>query len=173
MRVIERVFVRRNLVGLIMLLMLTGIAVAGCSSTEGVTGSNPAGTAIETDSILWFKDSNEALSRAQDGTKMIMINFYTDMCPACAMLDNNTFTDRDLIALLNENFVSLKINASKSSLSYVYGITAVPTTVFISPAGYGRNNEIARVTGYIPADSLSQGLQEILQYWQGIQATGE
>jgi len=147
----------RKLIIILAFIALVFIPAAGCSSSEE--------TGIE-----WYHDGNEALTKAQDESKVIMINFYTDVCPACKKLDSETFTDEALADFLNENFISLKINAGRNSLAGTYGITAVPTTIFTAPSTYSQNNEIARAVGFITVDELSEGLLEILDYWNSLSA---
>ena len=144
---------RRGVAALALLLVLLAVATAGCSTAGG--GGAVAG-------VQWSYDWTEASSRAQAENKVIMINFYTDMCPACRMLDRNTFADSELGNFLNESFIPLKSNAGKTNLHARYGIPAVPTTVFATPEG----NEIARMVGYRPPDQFHQGATEVLNAWQ-------
>ena len=100
---------------------------------------------------------------------MMMINFYTDICPACRKLDQDTFADVTVGAYINANFVPLKSNLGKSDLHRQYGIPAVPITVFATPEG----REIGRIIGYRPPDVFYQGATTVLAYWQErIQGTG-
>ncbi len=111
--------------------------------------------------IRWLTDWDEALAEAQTTGKAIMINFYTDVCPACRMLDENTFTDKDVGIFLNENFVNVKSNAGRSSLHSRYGIRGVPTTIFTTPDG----EELGRIIGFYPPDQFLEGAQWAKDLW--------
>lgn len=108
--------------------------------------------------VHWLYDWDEALSKAQAENKPVMINFYKDACPACKMLDSNTFSDDELSAFLNDSFVCLKSNTLRSNLYQNYSnIEHVPTTIFATSQG----TEFDRIVGYKPPD-------EFYQYTQGI-----
>ena len=130
---------------LVVVLALLTIGAGGCTSvaTEG--------------SIKWLNEWSEALDKARAENKPIMINFYTDICPACTQLDRNTFSDEELGAFLDDNFICLKSNAGKSNLHAKYGISGVPTIVFTAPDGYEKRYEIGRIVGAAPADQFYQG----------------
>mgnify|MGYP005842929067 CR=1 FL=1 len=167
-----------------MLVFLLAFGGIGCSknagsnplpsATEGLeetavspslSGSSP--TVVPSDSpetpksIQWLRDWDEALRRAQAQNKPIMVNFYTDVCPYCRKLDQNTFTDASVIALVSERFIAVKSNAGKSLLYRDYNIGPVPTTVFTRPNG----EEIGRIIGYYPAQPFRQGIEEAWNLW--------
>jgi len=144
----------KKLAALIAFLALVAIGTTGCSVVSG------GGT------VNWLNDRSEALSEAQSQNKPILINFYTDLCPACRKMDQNTFTDDDLGAFLNSNFICLKSNAGKSPLYMKYGISVVPTTIFTEPDGYDKQYEIARIVGYVNASEFYQIALDALEQWQ-------
>jgi len=155
-------------------------AGGGCSEraaetiTDGTDGiytvecSNQCGTVTARGKITyikWIDDWNKALSIAQTENKPIMINFYTDVCPACRALDRNTFADRDVAAFLCTNFVTVKSNAGKAGLHASYGISGVPTTVITRPDG----TEIGRIIGYYDPDQFLEGAKQAIAEWNHLQ----
>ena len=113
--------------------------------------------------VHWLHDWDEASSKAQDENKPIMIDFYTDWCPPCKQLDSNTYSDDDLSAYLNENFVCLKSNMEKDNLYQNYSnMQFVPTIIFASPEG----TEFGRMVGYKPPDQYYSATQQILSEWE-------
>jgi thiol:disulfide interchange protein DsbD len=112
--------------------------------------------------VNWLYDWNEALGKAQNENKPIMIDFYADWCTPCKRLDSDTYSDEALGAFLNDNFVSLKSNVDKSDLYGNYDITAIPTIVLVSP----EETEIGRIRGYEPPDQFYQDVQAILSQWK-------
>ena len=144
----------KKLAALIAFLALVAIGTTGCSVVSG------GGT------VNWLSDWDEALSEAQSQNKPILINFYTDLCPACRKMDQTTFTDDELGAFLNSNFICLRSNAGKSTLYTRYGISAVPTMIFTEPDGYEKQYEIARIVGYVNASEFYQIALDALEQWQ-------
>ena len=112
--------------------------------------------------IEWLYDWSEASSKAQAENKPIMINFYTDMCPACRKLDQETFTNEELADFLNDSFICLKSNAGRTGLHARYGLSGVPTTIFTGQEGF----EIGRIVGFWRASQFRQGALAALDLWQ-------
>ena len=133
--------------------------ISGCSNSD-------EGKSNVTGPLNWLADQDNALELAQSQNKPILINFYTDACPACRLMDQTTFTDTELISFLNSNFVNLKSNAGKTALYQRYGIRAVPTFIFSTPDGYSQNYEILRHVGYRDADQFYVLAQAVLEKWQ-------
>jgi len=139
---------------LLIIVLLIGIGTANCDYIGLGTGESK---------VDFIYDWDEAQERAQAENKPIMINFYTDTCPACDRLDSNTYSDDELSAFLNTNFICLKSNMTKDTLYKNYSnVEYVPTIIFTSLDG----TEIYRMVGYRNADSFYQRAQEVLSQWE-------
>lgn len=145
-------------------LVLAGLAVVLAAGAMGCTGAG--GAPAVTGMLVWETDWTNALTEAKAENKPIMVNFYTDACPACRKMDQTTFLDADLVQFLETNFINLKSNAGKSSLYQRYAIQAVPTVVFSTPAGFETKYEISRFVGYRDAAGLRQEAEAALALWQ-------
>lgn len=137
---------------LIVVLALLLISAASCALTGETSESK----------VNWLYDWNEALDKAQNENKPIMIDFYSDRCPPCKRLDSDTYSDENLSAFLNNNFISLKSNAEKSDLYRDYGVPGFPTIIFTLPDG----TVIGGIVGYRPPDQFYQYTQEVLDWWK-------
>lgn len=134
------------------------IGIVGCDRSSGDSVS----------ALTWLRDWDEAKKQAQEQDKPIMINCYTDVCPACRELDSKTFTDIELGAFLSDNFINLKSNANDSGLCTNYGVFGVPTTVFTEPDG----EYIGEIRGYYPPKQFFIGVQEAVNRWENIAELG-
>ena len=133
-------------------------------------------TTLIAQSINWVS-MNEALALQQKAPKKILIDMYTTWCGPCKMLDRNTFTNKDLIAFVNEHYYPVKFNAegnedvtlngqqftnpnykpemakrrnSSHEFSRYLGVNAYPTMVFL-----GLDAELlAPIPGYQTAQQL-------------------
>lgn len=139
---------------LLLALAVVAVLLTGCLASDGIS------------SINWLYDSQEALKQAQAENKPIMVNFYTDICPACRKLDQSAFSDKKATEFVNKNFICLKSNAGKTSLYQRYGIRAVPTTLFSVPDGFGTEYEIERIVGVVAPDQFYDAAVKVINWWQ-------
>ncbi len=72
------------------------------SPTTGTTSSE----------IKWYT-LEEALIAQEKTDKKIFIDMYTDWCKWCKVMDQKTFTDKEVIQYINENFYAVKFNAEQ------------------------------------------------------------
>lgn len=60
--------------------------------------------------INWMS-MNEALEAQKTTPKKIIMDVYTNWCGPCKMMDRNTFTNKDVIQFINDNYYAVKFNA--------------------------------------------------------------
>jgi thioredoxin-related protein len=88
------------------------------------------------DDIQWRKGYNEARKEAAEKDKPLLLDFGTENCFWCRRLDIDVFRDKDVIALINEQFVPLRIDANREPrLVEALRIQSYPTLVFAGSDG--------------------------------------
>ena len=98
------------------------------------------------DHVVW-RDYEEGIQFAKQVNRPIMINFFSERCRYCRLMDKNTYTDLKVIKALNEKFVPIKVDVKKhGDLARMYRATYLPTIWFITPQEEG----IAGLIGYRP-----------------------
>jgi len=82
-------------------------------------------------------DLEGALVQAREQNKHVFIDFYTNWCAPCKMMDKQVFPQPNVGEYFNSKFVSLKVNAEKEGveLAKKYGIKAYPTFVILDKNG--------------------------------------
>ena len=74
-------------------------------------------------------------------------------------MDAKTFTDRQVIDLLNDQFLCVKVNLDESpSLGAIYPVTGVPTSWFLESSG----KKIGGRPGYVPPEMFIDMLKLII-----------
>ncbi|MGC9517496.1 MAG: thioredoxin family protein [Methanomicrobiales archaeon] len=134
--------------GLLIIGLLIGLIVASYAiiSSQDNNGNNSG-----TSDLNWNNDFNTALQKAKETNKPIIIDFYANWCGACQQLDEDTFSDPQVIEKLNENYVLLKADIdSNPDLASQYQIYSVPTILIMDSNG----QVIKRQEGYLPPDQF-------------------
>jgi thioredoxin-like negative regulator of GroEL len=86
--------------------------------------------------IQWRHEYAAARTEADKKGLPLLIDFGTSNCFWCKKLDETTFRDPRIVAVLNEQFVPLKIDAERDfKLAQDLRISAFPTLVMAAPGG--------------------------------------
>jgi thioredoxin-related protein len=108
--------------------------------------------------IQWRSDYNAARKEATEKGRPILIDFGTENCFWCKKLDLSTFRDPSVVALLNNSFVSLKVDAERETiLTQTLRVQQFPTLVLAGPDG----KIIGVLEGYQEAPRLAEQLQKV------------
>ncbi|RED93835.1 thioredoxin family protein [Marinoscillum furvescens] len=124
----------------------------------------------------------EAVEKAEQEPKKLLIDIYTDWCGWCKRMDRDTYANPEIAEYINENFYAVKFNAEqKESIEFdghtfkfvaqgrrgVHELAAAltnnklsyPTTVFMT--------EELQIIQPIPGYMNAQSLDPILKYIGG------
>lgn len=100
--------------------------------------------------VKWYS-YDEGISMGKDKKKKIFLSFYADWCGYCKQMEKTTFADKSVVSYMNENFVSIRINADKElKLTSTYNVRGLPDTWFLSENG----EQIGSQPGYIAPDTM-------------------
>lgn len=113
-------------------------------------------SALGADSIKWVS-YEEGIAVARIEKKKIFLHFYADWCVYCKKMATETFQDAAVIASLNENFISIRVNSDHDQATAMkYGVRGLPHTVILMDTG----ESIGTISGYIPPEPLLSMLKE-------------
>ena len=94
--------------------------------------------------VDWYPWGDEALARAREEDKPILLSVGYAACHWCHVMEHESFEDEATAALMNEHFVSVKVDREeRPDIDSVYMDAVVsltghggwPMTVFLTPAG--------------------------------------
>jgi uncharacterized protein len=94
--------------------------------------------------VDWFPWGNEALDRARAENKPILLSIGYSACHWCHVMERESFENERIARLMNENFVSIKVDREeRPDLDQIYmdavqlltGRGGWPLTVFLTPDG--------------------------------------
>lgn len=126
-------------------------------------------TGSSADEGQWL-DYSAALKKAGESKRMVLVDVYTDWCGWCKKMDRDVYGDSKVRAVLDEFFVTAKLDAEAATkhafqgqmatereIAKAYGITGYPTTVFLTETG----EPITVLPGYIPKETFLNVLEYI------------
>ncbi len=129
--------------------------------------------------LKWHKfDDGLALAKKQN--KYLLVDFYTDWCKWCKVMDERTYSDKDVQKTLNKYFVTVRLNPEKDGKVHYKGkeYTNREFTQAASVRGYpstglfnSKGEFITLITGYIDipkfhdmVEYLNKGLYTKLRF---------
>src|SRR6187399_676771 len=92
--------------------------------------------------VDWYPWGEEALRRARDENKPILVSIGYAACHWCHVMERESFEDENTAKLMNENFVNIKIDREeRPDLDHIYmdavqtltGSGGWPLNVFLTP----------------------------------------
>jgi thioredoxin-related protein len=127
----------------------------------------PAFLVMAQDELTWL-DANEGLTKAKEEGKILLVDYYTDWCGWCKVMDDSTYEDPRVIETLNEHFVVSKINPEKDgAVNYqgrevsaeefarIGGTQGYPHTGFFNSDG----DFLGSASGFLPPDPFLEALE--------------
>lgn len=113
--------------------------------------------------VQWFEGTYaELLTKAERENRVVLLNFYTDLCRYCLDLDREGYSDESVVAALEpvlcfsidaESELGKPLNARFPTENYY------PALIFLDPDGALRD----RIVGYMPTRQLLPEIQRILR----------
>ena len=130
--------------GLVFLLAI-GFMIA---TTEGNAASN---------SVKWYS-FDEGLALGQSQGKKIFMHFWAEWCRYCYTMEKKTFRNSAVIAYLNDNFISIKVNYdTEKRLVSMFKVRGLPDNWFFPKD----HKDIKHQPGYIPPEKFLVMLKKI------------
>ena len=97
-------------------------------------GDTPPKKKLNKSGIKWSDDIDKSLEFAKKNNKIIMVDAYTDWCSWCKKLDEETYSDKDVIDE-SKKFVNIKINPETSERANEFladfNVSGYPTILFL------------------------------------------
>lgn len=163
---------------------LTETAAAGTEAVDEVaasshTAQSSSDTAVAKNQAVskklqWF-EYVEGYNKAKAENKILLVDAYTDWCGWCKVMDRETYTNAEVIAALNQDFVCVKFNpeVEKTHSFGKYNLKSQELLYWLAngqPGGYPtsyfvfhptKNDERASQAGYLPPDQFLKLLAEV------------
>ncbi len=148
------------------LIVFTLVIACGKSDEKATADQNSAVQVVvavdsaedSRDENGWYHDWNQGIEAAKKEQKPVLVDFYTDWCQWCEVMDEKTFSDPGIKELFASDWITVKINAEDKKtngtfkdktmtyrqLTSSFGVSGFPSYAF-----FDKNGElISVITGY-------------------------
>ena len=118
----------------------------------GAIVSTCAADAAEID---WREDIDVALQDANRAGKPVLIQFTAPWCGYCHKMFKTTFREDEIVSLVGERMIALRIDADKQAeLAEQVGVAGLPTTLIVAPD----LRILKKLTGFQTANKIRRHL---------------
>jgi len=113
--------------------------------------------------IHWQEWSNTAFDAARQADKPVLLNLTAVWCHWCHVMDETSWSDPEIIAALNENFIAVRVDADQNPhIQDRYLSGGWPTNAFLSPDG-----DVLLSGTYIPPTQMKLYIKTVLNRGTG------
>lgn len=135
-------------IGFFTIIALT-LFLSSCRSTKTIDKSPD----IISVKFLEGKAFEEVLNQSKTSKKVVFVDFYTQGCLPCKVMDETVFTEKIVFDFYNKNFINVKadgLSFDYFEIARQYEVKEYPTLVFLDEAGTVLHSE----TGAVSANKL-------------------
>jgi thiol:disulfide interchange protein len=106
--------------------------------------------------IEYSTSYEKAMKRARAEGKPVMIDFYTDWCGVCKMMDARVFNQPPVVAEA-QKFVAVKVNAERrDDLARTFAVRGYPTFIWLD----ARGDILDRLDGGMMSEGFLEKMQQ-------------
>jgi len=181
----------KSLVPLILLLIMLFVSACGPGDTatekqEISQAVRPASQPESTSGIQWL-DWDEGIEKLVGTTRFGLVYFDTTDCPPCYWMEDSTWSDPEVIAAIEKDFIPIRIRTARNRILHYQGrelteshfrkimpVVGYPFTMFIEGA---TNNMVGGKPSIIPPKDmldllgfLSSGAFQTFEYDEYLKA---
>jgi uncharacterized protein len=112
--------------------------------------------------IRWQESEDDAFQTARAQARPVMLFLAAFWCRFCQRMDEDAFSDRENMALLNAYFISLRVeNAKRPDIDARYNLNGWPTIAFLAP-----NGKLFAAANYLPAGEFKEFLLNVYMEYE-------
>ena len=113
------------------------------------------------DEIRWRHWTSAAFEEAARGDRPVLLNLTTTWCRACREMDEVTYSDAGIIALINERLLPVRVDADRRpDIQDRYIAGGWPTNALLTPTG-----EVFWSGTYVEPRDLRRAVEGVLEAW--------
>lgn len=134
------------------------VLIGACAAAAFAAAADPQPAAPAKAAAIAWLGYQEGLARAKESKRPVLLAFTADWCKYCRKMKQETYTDAEVAAYLNENLVPVMVDTEKQrDVAGQYFVRSLPTIWFLD----GEGNRIANLPGYVDAPTFLKVLKYI------------
>ena len=146
----------------VLIVSLIACPVFAQKAKKAPVKATTASTAPVSDVIQWIT-VEELEQKMKKEPRLVLIDFYTDWCGWCKVMDRKTFSDAEVGTYMDKHFVSTKIEMEKEEtgrmLAKKHGVNLYPTFLILDSKG----NLLLRMEGFQGPASFLKTLEDFIK----------
>ncbi len=112
--------------------------------------------------IRWREWGEESFREAKETDRAVLLDLSAVWCHWCHVMDETSYSDDEVIQLINENFVPIRVDIDRRpDIRERYNFGGYPTTAFLNGEG-----EVITGGTYIPPDQMKRTLMQVKRYME-------
>jgi uncharacterized protein len=112
--------------------------------------------------VSWLEWNEESFKKAQELDKPILLGISAVWCHWCHVMDQTTYSDREVARLIEDKFVPIRVDRDRRpDIDKRYNMGGWPSTVFLTPDG-----EVLTGSTYIPPQQMPVLLEYVSRLYQ-------
>ncbi len=116
---------------------------------------------IET-KVAWLSWGKKAFQKAKELDRPILLAISAVWCHWCHVMDQKTYSDRDVAKLIQEKYVPIRVDRDqRPDIDKRYNMGGWPTTAFLTPKG-----EVITGATYVPSQEMKPLLQRVSRFYK-------
>ncbi|MFW6333943.1 MAG: thioredoxin family protein [Desulfosalsimonas sp.] len=126
------------------------VLAAAMLLTAWYAGISPDSLAENKDGIKWYS-YDDGIKELKKSSRKGFLHFYTDWCGYCRKMEDETFSDSEVISTVNSEFIPIKIDAEdQPGIAKEFDARQFPSNFFVDR----ENDPIGSQPGFIPPDMM-------------------
>ncbi|MCK5918447.1 MAG: DUF255 domain-containing protein [Cocleimonas sp.] len=147
---------------LMLSILLLSAFLASCNKESATEATKQTGTVKVSSSkeVAWNRWTPAAFEQAKKTNRLVLVDFSAEWCGFCKKMDKTTWRDPQVLAVINENFIPVKVEDEvDAELAEKYRSYGRPAMIVLDADG----KEIFKKTGYQTPQFMLWTLQGVLQ----------